>query len=71
MLDCFGCFYADVHNNQGWALKGEVSFYLQIIQRSIKAEADPDQSDLATGWGPERQLTAGKRALLENVLFPI
>ena len=33
-----------------------------MIQRSIKAGAAPDQSDLATGWGPERQLTAGKRA---------
>ena len=33
-----------------------------MIQRSIKAGAAPDQSDLATGWGPERELTAGKRA---------
>ena len=35
---------------------------MQIIQRSIKAGAAPDQSDLGTGWGPERQLTAGKGA---------
>ena len=44
-----------------------------MIQRSIKAGAAPHQSDLATGWGPERRLTAGKRAekIKHDYRYPI